>query len=132
MNVLVDVVWNNMSLRTASTMNFLVDDVWNNLSLRTASTMHNERLGVQFSRTDCSRHHPPRRSLCIVLAVLKDRLFQKTSTKKFIVLAVLNDRLFQTPSTKRFIVHCTCSSQGQIVPENIHIENCRYNELLGG
>jgi hypothetical protein len=59
---------------------------------------------LQLSRTDCSRHDPPRRSLRIVLAVLKDRLFQKTSTKRFIVLAVLKDRLFQTTSTKKFIV----------------------------
>jgi hypothetical protein len=45
MNFVMDVVWNNLSLRTASTMNFLVDVVWNNMSLRTASTMHNESLG---------------------------------------------------------------------------------------
>jgi hypothetical protein len=45
MNLLVDVVWNNMSLRTVSTMHVLVDVVWNNMSLRTACTMHNELLG---------------------------------------------------------------------------------------
>jgi hypothetical protein len=68
------------------------------------------------------KQHPPRGSLCIVLAVLKDRLLQTTSTKRFIVLAVLKDRLYQTTSTKRFIVYCTCSSQGQIAPDNIHQE----------
>ena len=62
MKFLVDVVWNNLSLRTASTMNFLVDVVWNNLSLRTASTMHNEPLGgccvEQYVLENCKYNEP--------------------------------------------------------------------------
>jgi hypothetical protein len=75
--------------------------------------------------TDCSKQHPPRGSLCIVLAVLKDRLFQKTSTKKFIVLAVLKDRLIQTSSTKKFIVHYELL--GGCCLEQYVLENCKYN-----
>jgi ABC-type sulfate/molybdate transport systems ATPase subunit len=40
----------------------------------------------------------------IVLAVLKDRLFQTTSTKNFTVLTILKDRLFQTTTSNKFIV----------------------------
>jgi hypothetical protein len=93
--------------QTSSTKRFIVHCTFSSQGQIVPDIIHQEvhcALYLQFSRTDCSRHHPPRRSLCIVLAVLKDRLFQKTSTKKFIVLAVFKDRLFQTTSTNKFNV----------------------------
>jgi hypothetical protein len=77
-------------------------------------------LYLQFSRTDCSRHHPPRGSLSIVLAVLKDRLLQTSSTKTLIVHCTCSSQGQIVPENIHQEVHCTCSSQGQIVPDNIH------------
>jgi hypothetical protein len=75
MHLLVDDVWNNLSLRTASTMKFLVDDVWNNLSLRTASTM-NLLVDVVWCnlslRTASTMHNEPLGGCCLEQFVLEN------------------------------------------------------------
>jgi hypothetical protein len=73
--------------------------------------------------------------LRIVLAVLKDSLFQKTSTKRFIVLAVLKDILFHTTSTKRFWYNLSLRTASTMHNEPLGgccleqpvLENCKYN-----
>jgi hypothetical protein len=90
-------------------------------------------LYLQFSRTDCTRQHPPRGSLYIVLAVLKDRLHQTTSTKRFVQCTmhllmddVWNNLSLRTASTMKFLVDNVWSNL------SLRTESTMHNEPLGG
>jgi hypothetical protein len=107
-------------------MNFLVDVVWNNMSLRTASTMHNEPLGgccvEQYVLENC-KYNACLGGCCLEQYVLENCMYnaqwtswwmmsgaicswelQVQCTMNLLVDVVWNNMSLRTVSTMNFLV----------------------------